>query len=159
MATEAVHGAAIAPSVIAAGSVTVGVIVGKFLDSFGERRRWRRDQRMTAYAQFIAAADVLMVECGQDPTEHTRERCYDGFSELARAGAAVDVFGDRGVAETTHELFNLVRDWLDDWEAFIALPDEVWNVKAAEYRVCLVAVVNAARLDLRSPTFAPRPTA
>ena len=79
---------------------------------------------------FIAAADVLMVECAQDATEQTRARCYDAFAELARAGAAVDVHGDRDVAETTHRLFNMVAEWLDDWERFAALPDESGHTRS-----------------------------
>jgi hypothetical protein len=44
------------------------------------------------------------------------------------------VFGDLEPARAAHALWNVVVDWLDDWNALMAKDDATWDQDAQVYR-------------------------
>ena len=151
--------------VVPPASALAGVALTRLFDVYGEKRRWRRDQGARSYADFIVAADALVVELS-NPSDDMDwlKRAQTSFLTMTRAGAMLDIFGSVGATRTAHELWNLANDLLYDWQATIQLGGDQWTAVAQGYRAKLLELTNEARKDIGDDsrvtlTFQPSPPA
>ena len=126
-------------------SVAVGLLIGRYTEILGERKRWQRDQVARAFAEFTGAADALLAEVSVEPTRMSFERVHDSFVRMTQAGSLVDTFGSPDAARSAQKLWNIANEWLDDWDGLVALTGAAWDKQSAAYRNQLLEVTNAGR--------------
>jgi chemotaxis protein histidine kinase CheA len=148
------NGVSIASLVVPAAAVLAGVAVGKTWDVLASGVQWTRQQRATAYAEFLAAVEAIYFEMSQETRDYSAEKVDACVREATRADAVIDMFGSKDVAERAHKLWNFVALELNSRE-IAELDEAAWSPISDRFRTLIDAFRDVARRDLRQKPLGP----
>ena len=109
-------------AIIAAAAALAGVVLGRFLDTWSERRRWAREQRLNVYGDFSSAVQ--------------RYGLHVAYMQQAHPESPRGVLGN----DETHALY---REAIDSYGRIILIGSRRGRSDAAsDVAICLEAFAN-----------------
>jgi hypothetical protein len=104
------RGLSMQSAIFAALAALLGLVIGRYWDGYSEARRWRRDQRIRIYEQFIGAyyasreayRTLALVEPDTPEADEAFMRALDLAVDFNRSVVAVWFHGTAEVATAAH---------------------------------------------------------